>query len=184
MERPFVVCHMLASLDGKIDGEFFGLPQAAQAIKTYGELRSFYGCQATLYGTTTMLGGYSDGKAGKLPPVESNPPRADWVNPAGKTMGNFIVAVDPKGELAYSAPTIEKKGRPAAHVIEVLTQQASSDYLAYLQGLGELSTDHFWLRAWWTNSAWSSPRWSMAARAQIPSLRRIFCPLGPQLPST
>lgn len=35
MERPFVVCHMLASLDGKIDGEFFGLPQAAQAIKTY-----------------------------------------------------------------------------------------------------------------------------------------------------
>lgn len=136
MERPFVVCHMLASLDGKIDGEFFGLPQAAQAIKTYGELRSFYGCQATLYGTTTMLGGYSDGKAGKLPPAESNPPRADWVNPAGKTMGNFIVAVDPKGELAYSAPTIEKKGRPAAHVIEVLTQQASSDYLAYLQGLG------------------------------------------------
>lgn len=48
MERPFVVCHMLASLDGKIDGEFFGLPQAVQAIKTYGELRSFYGCQATL----------------------------------------------------------------------------------------------------------------------------------------
>lgn len=218
MERPFVVCHMLASLDGKIDGEFFGLPQAAQAIKTYEELRSFYGCQATLYGTTTMLGGYSDGKAGKLPPAESDPPRADWVNPAGKTMGNFIVAVDPKGELAYSAPTIEKKGRPAAHVIEVLTQQASSDYLAYLQGLGVsylfagqdrldctlllrklyrlfaidrlmlagggiVSTGHFWLRAWWTNLAWSSPRWSMAARAQILSLRRIFCPISPQLPS-
>ena len=28
MERPFVVCHMLASLDGKIDGAFFGAPAA------------------------------------------------------------------------------------------------------------------------------------------------------------
>ena len=62
MERPFVVCHMLASLDGKIDGAFFGAPQTAPALQVYGELRGFYGCQATLYGTTTMLGGYADGK--------------------------------------------------------------------------------------------------------------------------
>ena len=44
MERPFVVCHMLTSLDGKIDGTFFGVPETIPAIKTYGELRSFYGC--------------------------------------------------------------------------------------------------------------------------------------------
>lgn len=66
MERPFVVCHMLTSLDGKIDGTFFGVPETVPAIKAYGELRSFYGCQATLYGTTTMLGGYAEGKVGQL----------------------------------------------------------------------------------------------------------------------
>ena len=27
MERPLAVCHMLASLDGKIDGAFFGVPE-------------------------------------------------------------------------------------------------------------------------------------------------------------
>ena len=64
MEHPFVVCHMLTSLDGKIDGTFFGVPETVPAIKAYGELRSFYGCQATLYGTTTMLGGYAEGKVG------------------------------------------------------------------------------------------------------------------------
>ena len=48
MERPFVVCHMLASLDGKIDGAFFGAPQTAPALQVYGELRGFYSCQATL----------------------------------------------------------------------------------------------------------------------------------------
>lgn len=112
MEHPFVVCHMLTSLDGKIDGTFFGVPETVPAIKAYGELRSFYGCQATLYGTTTMLEGYAEGKVGQLPTVVSTPPRADWVNPTGKAMGNFIVAVDPQGQLAYSGLSIEKKGPP------------------------------------------------------------------------
>lgn len=136
MERPFVVCHMLTSLDGKIDGMFFGVPETIPAIKAYGELRSFYGCQATLYGTTTMLGGYAEGKVGQLPTVMSTPPRADWVNPTGKAMGNFIVAVDPQGQLAYSGLSIEKKGRPAAHVIEALTEQVAPEYLSYLQNQG------------------------------------------------
>ena len=136
MERPFVVCHMLASLDGKIDGAFFGAPQTAPALHVYGELRGFYGCQATLYGTITMLGGYADGKVSPLSANGEGPLQEDWVNPAGKEMGNFIIAVDPTGELAYSGLTLEKKGRPAAHVIEALTQQASPAYLAYLQERG------------------------------------------------
>ena len=136
MERPFVVCHMLTSLDGKIDGTFFGVPETIPAIKAYGELRSFYRCQATLYGTTTMLGGYAEGKVGQLPTVMSTPPRADWVNPTGKAMGNFIVAVDPQGQLAYSGLSIEKKGRPAAHVIEALTEQVAPEDLSYLQNQG------------------------------------------------
>lgn len=103
MEHPFVVCHMLTSLDGKIDGTFFGVPETVPAIKAYGELRSFYGCQATLYGTTTMLGGYAEGKV---------------------------------GQLAYSGLSIEKKGRPAAHVIEALTEQVAPEYLSYLQNQG------------------------------------------------
>ena len=136
MERPFVVCHMLASLDGKIDGAFFGAPEAAPALKAYGELRNFYGCQATLYGTTTMLGGYADGRVGALSAGNVLPPKKDWVNPTVKALGNFIVSVNPVGELAFSSSTIEKKGRPTAHVIEALTEQASPAYLAYLQERG------------------------------------------------
>ena len=73
---------------------------------------------------------------GQLPTVMSTPPRADWVNPTGKAMGNFIVAVDPQGQLAYSGLSIEKKGRPAAHVIEALTEQVAPEYLSYLQNQG------------------------------------------------
>ena len=147
MERPFVVCHMLTSLDGKIDGTFFSAPKTAPTLKIYGDLRGFYGCQATLYGTTTMLGGYSDGRVTHLAASPQNLLKEDWVNPVGKAMGNFIVSVDPKGELAFSSHAIEKKGRPACHVIEALTEQASPEYLVYLQkqGISYLFAGKEWL---------------------------------------
>ena len=74
----FVVCHMLSSLDGRIDGAFFSAPETAPAVAAYGNLRGYYHCQATLYGTTTMLGGLCrrpsprparDGRRGGIRPV-------------------------------------------------------------------------------------------------------------------
>lgn len=136
MEKPFVVCHMLTSLDGKIDGDFFSAPETAAALQAYGELRGFYSCPATLYGTTTMLGGYADGPAPDLAKGGGNRRQVDYVNPEGRAVGNFIVSVDPKGVLGFHSHVLEKKGRPAAHVIEVLTEQASPEYAAYLEKLG------------------------------------------------
>ena len=136
MSGMFVVCHMLASLDEKIDGAFFGAAEAAPASRAYGKLRKYYGCQATLYGTTTMLGGYADGKVGSLSPISTPLPREDWVNVKGRDMGNFIVSVDPKGELAFSSHISERKGREPAHIIEALTEQAAPKYLAYLREKG------------------------------------------------
>ncbi|MCI8443427.1 MAG: aldo/keto reductase [Provencibacterium sp.] len=42
MEKPFVVCHMFVSMDGKIDGAFMSHPAAAAARDEYGKLRGFY----------------------------------------------------------------------------------------------------------------------------------------------
>lgn len=130
-KRPYVVCHMLTSLDGKIDGSFFAAPETQPSLAEYGRIRSFYDCPATLYGTTTMEGSYSDGLAGTLPKSAMHIPMADYV--AHSDVKNYIVSVDPKGILGWNSAYIEKKGRPRAHVIEVLTEMVSEDYLAYLR---------------------------------------------------
>ena len=132
----FVVCHMLTSLDGKIDGDFFGVEEIAPALKVYGERREYYNCPAALYGTTTMLGGYSDGLVPVLSHEKGICIYEDWINEQGAALGNFIISVDPKGELGFLSNILEKKGRPAAHVIEALTQQVSAEYLTYLRKLG------------------------------------------------
>ena len=80
----FTVCHMLTSLDGKIDGDFFSAPGAVPALEAYGALRGFYGCPATLYGTTTMLEGYADGPAPQLSQAGDFPPKEDFINQDGR----------------------------------------------------------------------------------------------------
>lgn len=133
MRKPYVVCHMLTSLDGKIDGAYMGTAPCAPALSAYGEIRKDYGCQATLYGTTTMAETYADGFASEIAHGEKTYSREDYIAPV-KT-DTYIISADPKGVLAFSGNTIEKKGRPKAHVVEILTEVVSDDYLAYLRSL-------------------------------------------------
>ncbi len=136
MDRPRVICHMLMSLDGKIDGRYFALPETRPGLRKYGELRGFYGCSATIYGTTTAAEGYADGYVyvSDLPEGSAEAPGPVYVGESGAE--SFIVAMDPEGTLKWSGKFVEKKGRPKAHVIEALTERASASYIAYLQSLG------------------------------------------------
>lgn len=130
-ERPYTVCHILSSLDGKIDGSFMSAPETALALRAYADIRGQYDCAATVYGTITMIEGYADGLAPVLPEQSRSLPRTDRVADAGA--GHYIVSVDPKGTLGFRSNTIEKKGRPKAHIIQVLTEQVSDRYIAYLR---------------------------------------------------
>lgn len=124
---------MLTSLDGKIDGDFFAAPETLPALNEYGKLRGFYDCDATLYGTTTMLGGFCAGEVGELPKA-ADLPREDFI--AQHDVDKYLVSLDPNGILAFDSPYSERKGRPRTHIIEVLTESVSDDYLAYLRGAG------------------------------------------------
>ena len=119
--RPYVVCHMLASLDGRIEGGFFAEPKCSAAQKEYASLRSFFSCEATLYGTTTALE-FAGGEAGQLP--------------RPKQLLPYAVAVDARGRIGWQSGTFARPGRPEAHIIELLTEQAAPEYLEYLRERG------------------------------------------------
>lgn len=50
-------------------------------------------------------------------------------------MDRYIVAVDAGGQLAWKNKVVEIPGRPRAHIIEVLTESVSDEYIAYLREL-------------------------------------------------
>lgn len=127
MEKPFVVCHMFTSVNGKIDGEFIG----GVVRSDYGRLRSFYRCGATLYGTVTARA-FAGGAVGKLDRADL--PKEDRAAPTDAE--EYLVAVDPEGTLAWRGACFERPGRPKAHVIEAMTERATPEYLAYLRRQG------------------------------------------------
>lgn len=131
MNRPFVVCHMVSSVDGKIDGSWFGAPEIRQPLMESNTIRMNYNCSATLYGAKTMAETYAEGWVENLPQASKAYAREDYL--ASSDVAYYFVTIDPKGSIAYAEKYIEKKGRPRVHAVEVLLESVSDDYIAYLR---------------------------------------------------
>ena len=81
-----------------------------------------------------MAEGYADGFLSELPENERVFPREDYLG--DNDVKNYIVSLDGEGVLKWHGKYLEKKGRPKAHVVEVLTEKVSDRYLTYLRSFG------------------------------------------------
>ncbi|MEK4466245.1 hypothetical protein BK121_00605 [Paenibacillus odorifer] len=137
MDRPYIICHMLTSLDGKIIGDYLDEERTAYFIDEYENIHDRYGCKAWICGRITMEENFTLGN--KLELEQSNLssiPRTDYI--VQKDASTYAVAVDPTGKLGWTKNYISEgsHNRTEDHIIEVLTEQVSDAYLAYLKNLG------------------------------------------------
>ncbi|MCY8034300.1 RibD family protein [Bacillus sonorensis] len=137
MERPYIICHMLTSLDGKIIGDYLNEERAAYFIDQYEKIHDHYGCKAWICGRVTMeehftLGHKLNLKQDNIPTI----PRTDYV--AEKDAKTYVIAVDPSGKLGWTENSIApwNEYRSEDHIVEVLTEQVSDAYLAHLKNIG------------------------------------------------
>lgn len=133
MKRPYVICHILSALDGKIAGDFMGTAANRKASEAYSRIREAYGAQAWLYGTTTT----KEFTGCRKPALESlceNVPDGDYVAASGWKL--YYVSVDTLGEIAWENGVYKRAGRPDSHVIEILTESTPPEYRAYLRRQG------------------------------------------------
>ena len=134
MNRPYVICHMQCSIDGKISGSFFFTPEADAAYERDNEIRISYKADALMNGAVTCAEIYADGFFDAQPDGGAECcalPREDYL--ARPNFGRFIVCLDPEGTLRWNTNQFSHRGNPAAHVIEVLTAKADDAYLSYLR---------------------------------------------------
>lgn len=128
--RPYVICHMISSIDGKIDGEFFGMPELGPVLAVSHKIRAEYGCKAVLNGAVTAAEIYADEFRKSSKQTKEHFPREDM---AVKTdLDEFAIAVDTEGRLNWSKGYVERRGTKA-HVIVVLTENVGDDYIAELR---------------------------------------------------
>ena len=137
MERPYIICHMTASLDGKVTGSFLEQENVQEVIEQYYKIHRAYQADAFACGRITMEGSFTGGFQPDLTPfADAALPYEDYI--ADKEAKFFAVAFDRKGRLGWTASRIadEDPGYDNAHIIEVLCEGVNPAYLAYLQSIG------------------------------------------------
>lgn len=135
-QRPYIICHMTTSLDGKVTGKFLSTPIGARAAQTYYQIHRDYKADGFACGRVTMEGSFTGGWYPDLSELEPSYSPMDYLV---DDMGDFFaVAFDPHGRLGWQTARIvdEDPGYDGAQIIEVLTHQVSGRYLTYLQSMG------------------------------------------------
>lgn len=129
--RPFIVCHMMTSLNGKITGPFMKLPETKATDMEYERTNTSYQPDAWLCGRVTMEENFTKGHQPVFVENAITYPRTDYVAISNAEM--YIISVDPSGKLGWTQNFVEYMERPKAHIIEVLTEKASDAYISYLR---------------------------------------------------
>ena len=135
-KRPYIICHMTTSIDGKVTGEFLETAEAAPAIEVYYEINRMYKAEAFACGRVTMEGSFTQGFEPNLTAFENvQVGREDYI--ADETATYFAVAFDRLGQLGWQVSRIEDEdpGYDNAHIIEVVLEDVSDAYLAYLRSI-------------------------------------------------
>lgn len=135
--RPYIICHMVTSIDGKVTGDFLYRPESEPATEVYYQINRDYKADAFACGRVTMEGSFTQGWYPDLTAFQDTIlPREDYVaDPEAKF---FAVAFDRRGRLGWKASRIsdEDPGYDNAHIIEVLCEDTPDAYLAYLRSIG------------------------------------------------
>lgn len=121
-------CLMMTSVDGKILTANWG-GAAGQYRKLYESIHEKFDSDAWICGRVTMEQDFSGGHPPQPVPHTPPMPRTDHV--ADPNARSFAVAVDSSGKLGWQESEIE-----GDHIIQVLSEEVSDGYLAYLQQQG------------------------------------------------
>lgn len=136
MERPYIIYHMVTSVDGKIAGSFLKKDESQPFIDYYYDRHRNFNGDAFLCGRVTMQGSFTG---------EELPNTSEWI---GKTYPRedfiaakadfYAVAVDTKGKLNWQADHItdEDPGYDNAYIIEILCEDVRDDYIGFLRSKG------------------------------------------------
>lgn len=139
MNRPYIICHMTTSIDGKVTGDFLFRPECTEATELYYEINRELKCDGYICGRVTMEGSFT---GGYYPDLSEYAPvhhdlgfKMDFM--LDDMSGFYAVAFDPKGRLGWKSNKIVDPdgdiGYDGAQIIEVLTEQVDERYLGYLE---------------------------------------------------
>ena len=119
--KPYVICHMCTTIDGKILVDRWGkLPGPKGGARLFETTAASFGIGAWLVGTTTMK--EFAGRNVKLPRSKKPVVRRDYI--ANKNAKRLAIGVDGRGVLRFQDNEVD-----GDHVVLLVTNDVGDDYL-------------------------------------------------------
>lgn len=140
MERPYIVCHMVASVDGKVTGDFLFRSESADATAIYYRLNREMKADGFICGRVTMAESFTGGFYPELDcyePLDAALCKEDYL--ADCSCGFYAIAFDTKGRLGWQSNCMidpdGDEGYDGAAIVEVLSEAVDPRYLSYLRAM-------------------------------------------------
>jgi 2,5-diamino-6-(ribosylamino)-4(3H)-pyrimidinone 5'-phosphate reductase len=121
--KPYVICHMLMSLDGRI--VTLGWPLSSEGRGEYEVTGSSFDANAWMCGRVTMAA-FARGEAPAKTPERAEIQKSDYI--ASGKHSSYAIAIDASGKLNWETNEIG-----GDHIVTVLTERVATSYLAALQ---------------------------------------------------
>ena len=137
--RPYIICHMLTSLDGKVTGKFLDDKKIEHLIDEYYKIHHELNGDGFACGKNTFLEGFvKDNKVDFTKYKEIKVDKSeDYIYEKISEFKYFAVCFDRKGSLCWQKNKLDElPGYNNAHVIQVMTKKVNEEYLAFLRSLG------------------------------------------------
>ena len=135
MTRPYIFCHMETSLDGKIMGKYLWRPDAVDEGDSFDLVQhQKYQYQALILGRTTIDDNFTYYEKPQVNEAAAEVPAGDFIA-EGASAGQFMIAIDSKGKLAWQDNTAED-GDMKPHVVSILTEATPNSYKDFLRQKG------------------------------------------------
>lgn len=122
MNKPYIVCYMMTSVDGRIDCDMVG--QLA-GVEDYYPLLDELGLQSAISGKTTAR--LELAEPGEFLPKNNAPFGTETVSKKTDSTGGYTIVVDTKGTLLWKHDREYDK----PHIL-ITSKQVSQEYLSYL----------------------------------------------------
>jgi len=139
--RPYIICHMVTSIDGKVTGDFLFENDCAQATEIYYRINREKKADGFICGRVTMEESFTEAwypdLRGLKPIQEDLSDKKDFV--PDDLSGFYAIAFDTNGKLGWKFNRIvDPDGDPGydgARIVEVLSEDVDGRFLAYLEKL-------------------------------------------------
>lgn len=127
--RPRVICHMMASVDGRIVVD--GWPLSRDERAEYERVHDSCEADGWMVGRVTLERHFAAGARSdaELAREHEGAPREDFI--VASEHESFAIAVDARGKLRWDSGDVE-----GDHLVVLLTERVSDEYLAVLRDRG------------------------------------------------